>query len=281
MLGQTLGHYRLVEKIGAGGMGVVYRARDERLDRDVAVKVLPAGAFADEEMRTRFRKEALALSRLNHPNVATIHDFNTEGGVDFLAMEYISGATLAEMRPPGGLPEPEIVRLGRQAAEALEAAHDQGLIHRDLKPGNIMVTPKGLVKLLDFGLAKLLRPSGPADKTLTFAASESFSGTLAYMAPEQLEGRPTDQRTDIHALGIVFMSWPRGRSSSPRRPRPGSSRPSFTGSRRYPPRSIRASRKGWSGSSSSAWRRTRPTAMPPPGSSSATWGASRRGISPG
>ncbi|MBP1659362.1 MAG: Adenylate cyclase [Candidatus Aminicenantes bacterium] len=204
MLGQTLGHYRLVEKIGAGGMGVVYKARDERLDRDVAVKVLPAGALADEEARTRFRKEALALSRLNHPNVATIHDFNTEGGVDFLAMEYISGVTLAEMRPAGGMPEPEIVRLGRQAAEALEAAHDQGLIHRDLKPGNIMVTPKGLVKLLDFGLAKLLRPLGPADKTQTFAASESFSGTLAYMAPEQLEGRPADQRTDIHALGIIL-----------------------------------------------------------------------------
>ena len=106
MLGQTLGHYRLVEKIGAGGMGVVYKARDERLDRDVAVKVLPAGALADEEARSRFRKEALALSRLNHPNVATIHDFNTEGGVDFLAMEYISGVTLAEMRPAGGMPEP-------------------------------------------------------------------------------------------------------------------------------------------------------------------------------
>ena len=189
MLGRTLGHYRIIEKVGAGGMGVVYRARDERLDRDVAIKVLPAGALADDEARTRFRKEAMALSRLNHPNVATIHDFNSEGDVDFLAMEYIPGVTLAEMLPPGGLPEPEVIRLGRQAAEALEAAHEQGLIHRDLKPGNIMVTPKGLVKLLDFGLAKLLRPSGPVDKTLTFAGTESFSGTLAYMAPEQLEGR--------------------------------------------------------------------------------------------
>jgi eukaryotic-like serine/threonine-protein kinase len=204
MQGQTLGHYRLIEKIGAGGMGVVYRAKDERLDRDVAVKVLPSGALADEGMRTRFHKEALALSRLNHPNVATIHDFNTEGGVDFLAMEYIPGVTLGQNVPSGGLPEQEVVRLGRQAAEALEAAHEQGLIHRDLKPGNIMVTPKGLVKLLDFGLAKLLRPSGPADKTLTFAGSESFSGTLAYMSPEQLEGFPSDQRTDIHALGIIL-----------------------------------------------------------------------------
>jgi len=204
MQGQTLGHYRIIERIGAGGMGVVYRAKDERLDRDVAIKVLPSGALADEEMRTRFRKEALALSRLNHPNVATIHDFNTEGGVDFLAMEYIPGVTLGQNLQPGGLPEREVVRLGRQAAEALEAAHEQSLIHRDLKPGNIMVTPKGLVKLLDFGLAKLLRPAGPADKTLTFAGSESFSGTLAYMAPEQLEGRPSDQRTDIHAMGIIL-----------------------------------------------------------------------------
>jgi serine/threonine protein kinase len=210
MIGQTLGHYLLIEKIGAGGMGVVYKARDERLDRDVAVKVLPAGALADDEARTRFRKEALALSRLNHPNVATIHDFNTEGGVDFLAMEYISGVTLAEMQT-GGLPEAEVVRLGRQAAEALDAAHEQGLIHRDLKPGNIMVTAKGLVKLLDFGLAKLLRPSGPVDKTLTFAASESFSGTLAYMSPEQLEGRPADQRTDIHALGIILYELATGK----------------------------------------------------------------------
>ena len=204
MIGQTLGHYRIIEKLGAGGMGVVYRACDERLERDVAIKVLPAGALADEEARKRFRKEAMALSKLNHPNVATIHDFNSEGGVDFLAMEFIPGVTLGQNLPPGGLPEQEVVRLGRQAAEALEAAHEQGLIHRDLKPGNIMVTPKGLVKLLDFGLAKLLRPSGPADKTLTFAGSETFSGTLAYMAPEQLEGRPSDQRTDIHAMGIIL-----------------------------------------------------------------------------
>ena len=215
MLGRTLGHYRIIEKVGAGGMGVVYRARDERLDRDVAIKVLPAGALADDEARARFRKEAIALSRLNHPNVATIHDFSSEGDVDFLAMEFIPGVTLAEMLPPGGLPEPEVIRLGRQAAEALEAAHEQGLIHRDLKPGNIMVTPKGLVKLLDFGLAKLLRPSGPVDKTLTFAATESFSGTLAYMAPEQLEGREIDQRTDIHALGIILYELATGQRLFP------------------------------------------------------------------
>src|SRR4030042_309307 len=120
MTGQTLGHYRLIEKIGAGGMGVVYRARDERLERDVAIKVLPAGALADEEMRKRFRREAMALSKLNHPNIATIHDFHSEKGVDFLAMEYISGATLDEKLLSGALPGTEIVQVGKQAAEALE-----------------------------------------------------------------------------------------------------------------------------------------------------------------
>ena len=125
MIGQSLGHYRIIERIGAGGMGVVYRARDERLERDVALKVLPAGALADEETRKRFRREALALSKLNHPNIATIHDFNTEKNVDFLAMEYISGVTLSEKSLPGALPEAEVISLGKQAAEALEAAHEQ------------------------------------------------------------------------------------------------------------------------------------------------------------
>src|SRR4030042_2775101 len=122
MTGQTLGHYRIIEKIGAGGMGVVYRARDERLERDIAIKVLPAGALADEEMRSRFRREAMALSKLNHPNIATIHDFNSEKGVDFLAMEYISGVTLGEKSRSGALPEAEVVQVGKQAAEALDAA---------------------------------------------------------------------------------------------------------------------------------------------------------------
>jgi len=213
MIGQTLGHYRIIEKIGAGGMGVVYRARDERLERDVAIKVLPAGALADEEMRKRFRREAMALSKLNHPNIATIHDFNTEREVDFLAMEYISGVTLGEKSLSGALPEAEVVQVGKQAAEALEAAHEQGMIHRDLKPGNIMVTPKGLVKVLDFGLAKLFRPSGTLDKTLTLtsAGTQVLTGTLPYMAPEQLEGREVDERTDIHALGAILYELATGK----------------------------------------------------------------------
>ena len=215
MIGQTLGQYRIIEKIGVGGMGVVYRARDERLERDVALKVLPAGALADEEARKRFRREALALSKLNHPNIATIHDFNTERNMDFLSMEYISGATLSAKAASGALPEDEVISLGKQAAEALDAAHEQGIIHRDLKPGNIMATPKGLLKVLDFGLAKLLQPSGPADRTMSFTGSTGLTGTIPYMAPEQLDGREVDARTDIHALGAILYELATGKKPFP------------------------------------------------------------------
>jgi eukaryotic-like serine/threonine-protein kinase len=215
MIGQTLGHYRIIEKIGAGGMGVVYRARDERLERDVALKVLPAGALADEETRKRFRREAMALSKLNHPNIATIHDFDTEKDVDFLAMEYISGVTLREKSLSGALPEAEVVSLGKQAAEALETAHEQGIIHRDLKPGNIMVTPKGLLKVLDFGLAKLFHPAGAIERTLSFTGAQGLTGTLPYMAPEQLDGRDVDARTDIHALGAILYELVTGKKPFP------------------------------------------------------------------
>jgi serine/threonine protein kinase/Tfp pilus assembly protein PilF len=220
MIGRTLGHYRIIEKIGAGGMGVVYRARDERLERDVALKILPAGALADEETRKRFRREAMALSKLNHPNIATIHDFDTEKDVDFLAMEFIAGITLREKSIPGALPEAEVVQLGKQAAGALEAAHEQGIIHRDLKPGNIMVTPKGLLKVLDFGLAKLFRPSGSMDKTLTLTGSEGLTGTLPYMAPEQLDGRAIDERTDIYALGAILYELASGQRPAPQETAP-------------------------------------------------------------
>ena len=220
MIGRTLGHYRIIEKIGAGGMGVVYRARDERLERDVALKILPAGALADEETRKRFRREAMALSKLNHPNIATIHDFDTEKDVDFLAMEFISGITLREKSISGALPEAEVVQLGKQAAGALEAAHEQGIIHRDLKPGNIMVTPKDLLKVLDFGLAKLFRPSGSMDKTLTLTGTEGLTGTLPYMAPEQLEGRAVDERTDIYALGTILYELASGQRPAPQETTP-------------------------------------------------------------
>src|SRR5712691_1412436 len=156
--GQTLGRYRILERIGAGGMGVVYRAHDERLDRDVALKTLPPRALGDEAARKRFRNEALTLSKLSHPNIAVVYDFDTSDGLDFLIMEYVTGLALSQKLTNGPLPEQEVVNFSEQIAKALEDAHEMGIIHRDLKPANIMVTPKGHVKLLDFGLAKLLTP---------------------------------------------------------------------------------------------------------------------------
>ena len=210
MIGQTLGHYRIVEKIGEGGMGVVYRAHDEGLDRDVAVKVLPEGTLADEGTRKRFRKEALALSKLNHPNVATVHDFDTQGGVDFLAMEHIAGETLQDKLESGPLPEKEIARLGTALVDGLAAAHAQGLVHRDLKPGNMRITPDGLLKILDFGLARAIGPVGESALTQTAGELQGVAGTLPYMAPEQLRGEPLDARTDLYAAGVVLYEMATG-----------------------------------------------------------------------
>src|SRR5437773_5641443 len=154
-IGQILGHYRILEQIGAGGMGVVYRAHDERLDRDVAIKVLPPGAIADEAARKRFRKEALTLSKLSHPNIAMVFDFDTQDGMDFLVTEYIRGTTMDASLGPGFLPEKQVLQLGLQLAEGLGAAHGQGVVHRDLKPSNLRITPDGRLKILDFGIAKL------------------------------------------------------------------------------------------------------------------------------
>ncbi|MGA7632650.1 MAG: serine/threonine-protein kinase, partial [Terriglobales bacterium] len=162
-VGRILSHYRIVEQIGAGGMGVVYRAHDEQLDRDVALKVLPAGTLADDAARRQFRKEALALAKLSHPNIATVFEFSSQEGVDFLAMELIPGRPLSERLLGGAMPQPEIVRLTTQLAEGLAAAHDQGVIHRDLKPANLFVTPDGRLKILDFGLAKHAPTASGAD----------------------------------------------------------------------------------------------------------------------
>jgi len=210
LVGQILGHYRILEQIGAGGMGVVYRAHDDRLDRDIALKVLPSGALADEAARKRFRKEALALSRLNHPNIAMVFDFDTQDGIDFLVTEYIPGTTLDASVGPGFLPEKQVVRLGLQLAEGLTAAHEQGVVHRDLKPSNLRIMPDGRLKILDFGIAKLL-PTGDREATETLTEATGVTGTLPYMAPEQLRGEQPDSRTDIYAAGAVLYEMATGR----------------------------------------------------------------------
>ena len=215
-VGRILSHYRIVEQIGAGGMGVVYRAHDEQLDRDVALKVLPAGMLADDAARRQFRKEALALAKLSHPNIATVFEFSSQEGVDFLAMELIPGKPLSERLLGGAMPQPEIVRLTTQLAEGLAAAHDQGVIHRDLKPANLFVTPDGRLKILDFGLAKHTPTSSGADVTRSITADTgTVSGTVPYMSPEQLRGLPVDPRSDIYAAGAVLHEMATGRRAFP------------------------------------------------------------------
>ncbi len=216
MVGQTYGHYRIIDKIGAGGMGEVYRAHDEQLDRDVALKLLPAGTVSDDGARKQFRKEALALAKLNHPNIETIYEFNSQDGVDFLAMELVPGQSLDEMLYAGPMPELEVVRLGTQFADGLAAAHEQGIIHRDLKPANLFVTPDGRVKILDFGLAKLMHPEKVHDVTHSVTMqSGAISGTVPYMSPEQLRGLPVDMRSDIYAAGAVLYEMATGRRPFP------------------------------------------------------------------
>jgi eukaryotic-like serine/threonine-protein kinase len=191
-------------------MGEVYRAHDEHLDREVAIKVLPTGALFDDPSRKRFRKEALALSKLNHPNIATIHDFDTQHGLDFLVMEYIPGITLSQKLPAGALPEKEVLRLGIQLSDGLAAAHEHGIVHRDLKPGNLRLTSDGRLKILDFGVAKLRQPVAETAATESSLHTHSISGTLPYMAPEQLAGEEVDARTDIHGAGFLLYEMATG-----------------------------------------------------------------------
>jgi len=208
--GQRLGHYRLLEQIGAGGMGVVFRARDERLERDVAIKILPPGLLGDETAPRRFRKEALALSRLNHPNIATVHDFDSQEGTAYLVTEFIPGVTLSEKVTSGGLPEREVIELALQLLDGLAAAHAQGVVHRDLKPANLRLTPEGRLKILDFGLAMRLDRGGEATATCSEYETRP-AGTAQYMSPEQLRGELVDARSDIWACGVVLYELATGR----------------------------------------------------------------------
>ncbi len=212
MIGELLSHYRIVEQLGAGGMGVVYRAVDERLRRDVAIKVLPPGTLDSEPARQRFRREAVALSRLSHPRISTIHEFDTVADRDFLVMEFVPGVTLADRSRQGQLPIDEAVRIARQIAEALEEAHEQGVVHRDLKPGNVMITEKGWIKVLDFGLAKLVAVGGDITTSMapSITESQTVMGTIPYMAPEQLLGKPVGAAADIHALGVMLYEMTTG-----------------------------------------------------------------------
>jgi len=208
LVGLALGHYLVVEEIGSGGMGDVYLARDQHLDRDVAIKVLPPKMFRDDSARKRFRREAIALSKLNHPNIGTVHDFDTQQGIDFLVMEYVPGVTLADRIADHPLPEKEITRLGLQLAEGLIAAHEENIIHRDLKPHNLRLTPDGRLKILDFGLAKLVKPARPEAETEI--KTQAVMGTLPYMSPEQLQGDAIDERSDIWAVGTVLYEMATG-----------------------------------------------------------------------
>jgi hypothetical protein len=199
-IGTKLGPYEIVAELGSGGMGQVFRARDHRLDCDVAIKILRKGLLAGDDGRRRFREEAKALAKLRYcQNIAVIHDVGQEAGMNYLVMEFVPGETLAEKLKSGPLAENELVSIGAQVAEALEVAHEHSVVHRDLKPANIMVSTRGRVKVLDFGLAKLLGPTGGIPE------AQSLAGTPPYMAPEQLKGEPVDARTDLYALGNVLF----------------------------------------------------------------------------
>lgn len=216
LIGTRVSHYSVVALIGEGGMGRVYRARDERLQRDVAIKVL--GASADTERgRKGLIAEARALSRVSHAHIAAIHDFVTENGRDHIVMELVPGATLKEVLAAGPLPLSEVLRLGRQLASGLGAAHAAHVVHRDIKPANLKVTTSGDLKILDFGLAVVL-PGGPALEAATDVDSrQGLAGTAPYMSPEQLRGEPTDERSDVFSAGAVLYEMATGRPAFPQR----------------------------------------------------------------
>src|SRR5215813_8930336 len=215
-VGTRLGPYEIQSLLGAGGMGEVYRARDTRLERAVAIKVLPAHLSSDPDLRQRLEREAKAVSKLSHPHICTLHDIGHQDGMDFLVMELVEGEKLERRLVKGALPLEQTVRYGTQIADALAKAHKLGITHRDLKPANIMLTKSG-AKLMDFGLAKESRPAvttaAPTEMTAEntrLTVEGTIVGTFQYMAPEQLEGKEADARTDIFALGEVIYEMATG-----------------------------------------------------------------------
>src|SRR5580700_3860778 len=223
--GTRLGPYEIMTPLGAGGMGEVYRAKDTRLGRDVAIKVLPTKFSSNSELRERFEREARAISSLNHARICTLHDVGHQDGVDFLVMEYLEGESLAEKLRKGALPLRETLKIGMEVCEALDVAHRAGIVHRDLKPANIMLTKSG-AKLMDFGLAKASTAGGAASESAPLlSAAETISGpspmspltgvgqvigTILYMSPEQIEGKEADARSDVFALGAVLYEMATG-----------------------------------------------------------------------